>query len=143
MSLTHKIRLGKTETVFTVWGDDMTVRMAMQTWDEELGEDDRRRNAAFPMAMAATVIAAIAQVASVTIEQISQAMGVQVPQASAWVPVSERLPDTDGAYLVQWKSDAGDGAMSGFWFEAKNMYAAWENGNIVAWRPLPERWKGE
>jgi len=33
--------------------------------------------------------------------------------------------------------------VSGFWFEAKNMYAAWENGNIVAWRPLPEWWKGE
>jgi len=58
---------------------------------------------------APALIAAIAQVASVTIEQISQAMGVQVPQASAWVPVSERLPDTDGAYLVPWIGDADDG----------------------------------
>jgi hypothetical protein len=88
-------------------------------------------------ASAPALIAAIADVAGVSIEQIAAAMGVQAPQAQAWIPTSERLPSEDGKYLVQW--DDGDRNTWSYHPELQNH--SWRNGSIVAWQPLPDAWK--
>lgn len=58
-----------------------------------------------------------------------------------WIPVSERLPEKGGAYLVttKWK-----GSYSGDVYTETNMAVykekqkEWDCAGIIAWMPLPE-----
>ena len=56
-----------------------------------------------------------------------------------WIPVTERLPDENGAYLCQEKQgflyvDTWNGE---YWDCAERAY-----GTVIAWMPLPEPYKG-
>lgn len=80
-----------------------------------------------------------------------------------WIPISERLPDLDGTYLVtiaytdrrvikivkfandlkkidrytfKYETDPG-------WYVYDNEYGHYTINNIVAWQPLPSPYKGE
>ena len=58
-----------------------------------------------------------------------------------WIPVSERLPEKDDlvlatvwdAVVIAWRNRYGQ------WESAEDMY---EKGDVTAWRPLPEPYKG-
>ena len=52
-----------------------------------------------------------------------------------WIPCSERLPDTNGDYIVTGRK----GAVNKRRFEDGQWYGGWA---ILAWMPLPEPWKG-
>lgn len=61
-----------------------------------------------------------------------------------WIPVTERLPDKMGTYLVTLDyKEHGTGVMS-LWFH--NEEIGWDlrvADEVTAWMPLPEPWKGE
>ena len=72
--------------------------------------------------------------------------------ALKWIPVSERLPDKDGAYLVRWKNKSvGDAEYEsrcgsfGYWLDIYwDKDAEWyPYVDITHWMPLPEPPKGE
>ena len=57
-----------------------------------------------------------------------------------WIPVTERLPDKDGRYLV---TNSHWGAYEVDWnIFFNNQGWLWEQG-VIAWMSLPEPYKGE
>ena len=66
-----------------------------------------------------------------------------------WIPVSERIPDKDGKYLVQHSFgrisvlDYTDGWNCYRHPTTKKVCRSFEMDSIVAWMPLPEKYEGE
>ena len=60
-------------------------------------------------------------------------------QKHQWIPVSERLPDEEGSYLVTFD----DGYVSSAPFYDEDWELWCDSGEPVAWQPLPEPYKGE
>ena len=59
-----------------------------------------------------------------------------------WIPCSERLPkeNTEVLMSLEWGIDIGE-CRNGDWHsEWINHY---DDGNVLAWMPLPKPWKGE
>ena len=84
---------------------------------------------------------------------------IDVPQ-QGWIPVTERLPEHFGRYLVTFVPDAGElwtkveFAMFSDLMGLKKEPIFWNGNvgksdfenvtkNVTAWMPLPEPWKGE
>lgn len=59
-----------------------------------------------------------------------------------WIPVSERLPDTIGRYLVTIKNLTGYKKLEQEVFECSYcgdwIFKGWEDNDVIAWMPLPE-----
>lgn len=68
-----------------------------------------------------------------------------VPSAQQWIPTSERLPDKSGLYLVTEKTAYGVNLCSRYWNlrQDRSFWSGWGGDKVLAWRPLPEPWKGE
>jgi len=54
-----------------------------------------------------------------------------------WIPVSERLPETDGRYLCTYEDDIEENCVD---------FGSYENGEwyvdkVIAWLPLPKPYK--
>lgn len=62
-------------------------------------------------------------------------LAVKGLESSTWIPVSERLPEEDGGYLVSLKQGY---VTTAFW---SGNSQKWEK--ITAWMPLPEPYKVE
>ena len=72
-----------------------------------------------------------------------------------WIPVSERLPESSGVYIVsRWFSDGEESAIltdanyydgCGEWYNDNRINWGRElvTDKIVAWQPLPEPYKAE
>lgn len=72
-----------------------------------------------------------------------------------WIPVSERLPESSGVYIVsRWFSDGEESAIlvdanyydgNGDWYNDNRINWGRElvTNRIVAWMPLPEPYKAE
>lgn len=65
-----------------------------------------------------------------------------------WIPVSERLPDEKGEYLVTYHpcywDDVEDEIKVGIdSFRGKTAWAKKKYQRVIAWMPLPEPYKGE
>jgi hypothetical protein len=72
-----------------------------------------------------------------------------------WIPVSERLPESSGVYIVsRWFSDGEESAIlvdanyydgNGDWYNDNriNWSRVLVTNRIVAWMPLPEPYKAE
>lgn len=56
-----------------------------------------------------------------------------------WIPVTERLPEVSGLYLVSVKNDHKRKYSKTAWFEKGTWFA---RQDIIAWMPLPESYKG-
>lgn len=59
-----------------------------------------------------------------------------------WIPVSERLPDKDGLYVITTTSPTT--TREAWWNSRKEIWTTFDGGNgfdAVAWRPLPEPYK--
>ena len=64
-----------------------------------------------------------------------------------WVPVTERLPEEDGTYLVTVRDeDLGFTTDYAYYSTDDNQWSLddeWLDGDIVAWMPMPEPYKPE
>ena len=64
------------------------------------------------------------------------------PKVSEWIPVSERLPETEDKVMCCTETKKGNkNIVIGYYMDG-----AWRcgmNSNVIAWMPLPEPWKGE
>ena len=64
-----------------------------------------------------------------------------------WIPVTERLPEKSGEYLVTVKWVTGESDVDVYEYDAR--HKTWNDGEsaggerAVAWRELPEPYKGE
>ena len=58
-----------------------------------------------------------------------------------WIPCSERLPkeNTEVLMSLEWGIDIGEHRNGDWHSEWINHY---DDGNVLAWMPLPEPWKG-
>ena len=56
-----------------------------------------------------------------------------------WIPVTERLPEESGCYLVSVKNDHKRRYSKTAWFEKDTWFA---RQDVIAWMPLPESYKG-
>lgn len=85
--------------------------------------------------------------------------GIEALEQTQWIPVSERLPQKDGDYLVTYEKgyaedyDLGNIGIAGFevdcesfgyWYEQFNRHtlgslgSEWEKIEVIAWMPLPK-----
>lgn len=66
------------------------------------------------------------------------------PQHTRWIPVSERLPEKMGAYLVTLEYKEHGLGVTTLWFHGSEI--GWDlrvADIVIAWMPLPLPWKGE
>ncbi len=55
-----------------------------------------------------------------------------------WIPVSERLPEESGEYLITIKDRT---YLEISWFYPSNKEWSYRNAEIIAWMPLPKPYK--
>ena len=74
-----------------------------------------------------------------------EALEVYVPDKNVgkWIPVSERLPEEEGHYLVTDDSGGEKWVDSSVFLRSDDGSVYWDFVNVTAWMPLPEPWKGE
>ena len=71
------------------------------------------------------------------------------PKVNPWIPISERLPDKDGKYLVQHDFggigclDYADGWNCYRHPITKKVLRSFEISSVVSWMPLPKAYEGE
>ena len=69
-------------------------------------------------------------------------MAIEALSADAeWIPCSERLPkeNTEVLMSLEWGIDIGEYRNGDWHSEWINHY---DDGNVLAWMPLPKPWKG-
>lgn len=69
----------------------------------------------------------------------------QLPSAQHWTPCSERLPEEKGRYLITTKR-FGDFVVDWniFMIGTKIIQEGWlYNGDVIAWMPMPEPYRGD
>lgn len=59
-----------------------------------------------------------------------------------WIPVTKRLPDSDGRYLVTCNKIGAWVVDWNIWHCEPKPEWLWEQG-VTAWMPMPEQWEGE
>ncbi|HCB1224441.1 TPA: DUF551 domain-containing protein [Klebsiella variicola subsp. variicola] len=55
-------------------------------------------------------------------------------QSQGWIPVSERMPETDGNYWGWWSESKRQGPV---WFIKSELQAQFQSSEITHWMPLP------
>lgn len=63
----------------------------------------------------------------------------RLKDANRWIPVSERLPETEGMYETTYEYGNGKRQIEKFWFDGKQFFAHY----VIAWRELPEPYQGD
>lgn len=66
-------------------------------------------------------------------------MAIEALDDSRWIPVTERLPDEEGAYIVTVRDIFGNGYVTREWFYGNE----WSYSFVTAWMPLLEPYKAE
>ncbi|HBS3704811.1 TPA: DUF551 domain-containing protein [Klebsiella quasipneumoniae subsp. quasipneumoniae] len=83
--------------------------------------------------------AAMLQAVTLTNEGNIQAVPQNAPQnipeiIPGWIPVSERMPETDGNYWGWWSESKRQGPV---WFIKSELQAQFQSSEITHWMPLP------
>ena len=71
-------------------------------------------------------------------------MVIESLEQTRWIPVSERLPDAIGTYLVTLDYKEHGTGVTTLWFHNKEI--GWDlrvADVVIAWMPLPQPYKGE
>lgn len=64
------------------------------------------------------------------------------PQVGEWIPVSERLPETDDLMLVSCRTKKGVNSVNRAYCSNGAWHGSGSMSGVVAWMPLPEPYKG-
>ena len=61
-----------------------------------------------------------------------------------WIPVTDRLPDKSGLYLVTEHTAYGVEVYSRYWNLRPDgsFWSGWHGDEVLAWQPLPKPWEG-
>lgn len=77
---------------------------------------------------------------STCIEAIDMAIKALQEPERKWIPVSERLPETEDKVMCCTETKKGDkNIIIGYYMEGS--WRCGMNSNVVAWQPLPEPYK--
>lgn len=60
-----------------------------------------------------------------------------------WIPVSERLPEEDGFYLVTVNYGGAAWVHESYFMQCNSRGVHWDYPDVTAWMPIPEHYKGE
>ncbi len=60
-----------------------------------------------------------------------------------WIPVSERLPEEDGFYLVTVNYVGVACVHESYFMQCNSRCVHWDYPDVTAWMPMPEHYKGE
>ena len=60
-----------------------------------------------------------------------------------WIPVSERLPEEDGFYLVTVNYGGAACVHESYFMQCNSRGVHWDYSDVTAWMPMPEHYKGE
>lgn len=84
-------------------------------------------------------------VGEVDLECMDKLMAMITDRPQGWIPVSERLPEESGNYLIAIAdSNYKNGQFFEIsWFYPSNHTWSFRNANVIAWMPLPEPYKAE
>ena len=66
-----------------------------------------------------------------------------VPTNDGWIPVEERLPEDEAMMLVTCKTKAGRLFVNRAWYGDGSWHGTGTMSGVIAWRPLPEPYRGE
>lgn len=66
---------------------------------------------------------------------------IELIEQTRWIPVSERLPEKEGLYLVSVKNEHDRRYSKTCWFHGDDNWFARQD--VIAWMPLPEPYKAE
>ena len=72
-------------------------------------------------------------------------MAIKALEASAWIPVGERLPDETDIYLITFgKYETARAVIASHYFDGEwlSLDHGYVFGTVKAWMPLPEPYKG-
>lgn len=67
----------------------------------------------------------------------------KVQHGQNWIPVSERLPDEDGFYLVTVNYGWAACVHESYFMQCNSRGVHWDYPDVTAWMPMPEHYKGE
>lgn len=71
----------------------------------------------------------------VKLERLQEALAGNSPAIpDGWIPVSERMPETDGSYWGWWSESKRQGLV---WFIKSELQAQFQSSEITHWMPLP------
>lgn len=74
-------------------------------------------------------------------------VAIESLKAQEWIPVSEKLPEEEGSYLITSNmADELKEVLETFYIPASNMADGmpyWDYSGVIAWMPLPEPYKAE
>lgn len=63
-------------------------------------------------------------------------------EADRWIPVSERLPEKDGYYLIT-RLNYGEAVTDKRSFNRRNGYGSFVCNNVTAWKEMPKPYESE
>lgn len=66
-----------------------------------------------------------------------------VQNGQNWIPVSERLPEEDGFYLVTVNYGGAACVHESYFMQCNSRGVHWDYSDVTAWMPMPEHYKGE
>ena len=71
-------------------------------------------------------------------------IAIDIMRKTAWVSVTERLPEESGYYLITSNSGYVYDVEIRFFFFQHERRKEWKKGfgDVIAWQPLPEPYKG-
>lgn len=102
---------------------DRTIEMALLLLEE--GEDEQT------LAYNAALVAFIKNMEN-----------VPAADTPRWIPVTERLPEEDGDYLVTYTDGGVTGVGSSIYIQrVDGSEPYWDYFSVIAWMPLPEPYK--
>ena len=65
------------------------------------------------------------------------------PQVGVWIPVSERLPETDDLMLVSCRTKKGVNSVNRAYYSNDAWHGSGSMSGVIAWMPLPEPYQEE
>ena len=90
-------------------------------------------------------VTAVGQVTAIYTDEAKEAFNIAITalekqEQDRWTPVTERLPEKEGCYLVTIKYDHERRYSKTAWYSGDGWVA---RPDIIAWRPLPEPYTEE
>lgn len=73
------------------------------------------------------------------LDEAIKALSVPEREKGEWIPVSERLPEDRGNYIIDYTNEFGEFVDISYF----DKYGFWSSSNVIAWQPLPEPYKAE